>query len=275
MADRRLAAKYFDNSQPLIATRNMTVEGNDVHAGKPLPDGLGKGLRMRLWVTRRVVYEKDYKPTPTLDPVSEIAIVDAGGGWYVITAPWLPDGEKVQGKDKAEARAQELREAGDPKGVNVNGGDGGWFEITADWIADPEKVQGREAADERAEQLRAEGAPEGWTAGDEPLSADALAALREGKAGGEGDQTPAGEPIPTAEEAEALARKAAEEAEDGTADHSALVEMAEEGSNGWYVVSAPWLDEGVKIRGRANAEAEQTRIREEGPPEGWTPTPKE
>lgn len=249
MADRRLAAKYFDNSKTLIATRNMTVEGHEVHAGKPLPGDLSKGLRMRLWVTRRVVYEADYRPTPTAEPESEVRVTEAGGGWYQVEAPWLAEPEKVQGKDKAEARAAELREAGDPKGVHVEGGDGGWFEVRADWLADPAKIQGREAADEHAAQLRAEGPPEGWNAGDEPLTAEAIEAAKAGAAG------------------DANATE--------TPDHAALVELAEEGSNGWYVISAPWMADGLKIRGKDKAEAELARIREEGPPEGWTANPQE
>jgi hypothetical protein len=84
------------------------------------------------------------------------------GGWYEVTAPWLDEPEKVQGREAAEARQRELHAAGEPDshhGVTLTAGDNGWFEVKADWADEAEKVHGEEAARDRAAELRAEGAP--------------------------------------------------------------------------------------------------------------------
>lgn len=44
----------------------------------------------------------------------------------------------------------------------------------------------------------------------------------------------------------------------------------ETGGGGWYTITAPWLEAPIKVQGLEAAEAEAARIREEGPPEGWT-----
>lgn len=40
---------------------------------------------------------------------------------------------------------------------------------------------------------------------------------------------------------------------------------------GHYEITAPWLTEPVKARGKFNAATEQKRVSDEGPPEGWVP----
>lgn len=47
--------------------------------------------------------------------------------------------------------------------------------------------------------------------------------------------------------------------------------LAEDGSNGYYTLTVPWLEEPVRIRGKAKAEEERDRLAAEGPPADWTP----
>jgi hypothetical protein len=85
-----------------------------------------------------------------------------GGGWYVVDAPWLDEPEKVQGREAAEARQQELHAAGEPdsyKGYTLTEGENGWWKITKDGVeADPPvslNVQGEENARRDIATLRA------------------------------------------------------------------------------------------------------------------------
>jgi len=148
MADRRREPRNFDRDKPLVAVRGMTVFGEQVVAGDPIPDTLSLTQRIRFWTLGRVDYEDDYKarsekfappmtaqdvadakaqqavdagavdqalvaPDAPLDYTSlsgsNVVMEETGGGWYEIT---LEDGEteKVRGKDNAEARLRELRE---------------------------------------------------------------------------------------------------------------------------------------------------------------------
>lgn len=94
---------------------------------------------------------------------TQTTVTGGEGGWYEVTAPWLDEPEKVQGREAAEARQRELHDAGEPDshhGVTLTAGDNGWFEVKADWADEAEKVHGEEAARDRAAELRAEGAPD-------------------------------------------------------------------------------------------------------------------
>jgi hypothetical protein len=93
-----------------------------------------------------------------------------GGGWYEVNAPWLDEPEKVQGREAAEARQQELNAAGEPdsyKGYTLTAGENGWYAITKDGVEPAEgadepvslKVQGEDNAREAVAQLRAGEAP--------------------------------------------------------------------------------------------------------------------
>lgn len=37
------------------------------------------------------------------------------GGWFAVKSPWMDEPEKVQGLEKANERAAEIRESGDPQ----------------------------------------------------------------------------------------------------------------------------------------------------------------
>jgi hypothetical protein len=114
-------------------------------------------------------------PLGFIDGGTEVEVEESGGGWYQITAPWLDEPEKVQGREAAEARQREIHDAGEPEahhGVSLTEAESGngYYEVKADWLAEAEKVHGIDAARERAAELRTEGAPEGWTPEDGPVA---------------------------------------------------------------------------------------------------------
>lgn len=53
-------------------------------------------------------------PLGWIDGGSDVEVEEAGGGWFHITAPWLDEPEKVQGREAAEERQRELHDAGAP-----------------------------------------------------------------------------------------------------------------------------------------------------------------
>lgn len=107
-------------------------------------------------------------PLGWIDGGSDVEVEEVGGGWYAISAPWLDEPEKVQGREDAEARQREIHAEGEPAthhGVTLAESEGGngYYDLTADWLDEPEKVHGIDAARERAAELREAGPPEGWT----------------------------------------------------------------------------------------------------------------
>lgn len=181
--------RLFDRTRPLAMARFATLYEHEMAAGDPLTiiDGetggdkgeIPLGIAVRLWVSGQAVYADDLRPTPFLSPEQEAARVvtlePTGGGWYIISAPWLDEGVKVRGKEEAETRRDEIVKRGDTKGVTVTGGDGGWYEVAAPWADEPEKVQGQDAANARADELIAAGPPQGWR----KLSAEEIAAAKD------------------------------------------------------------------------------------------------
>jgi hypothetical protein len=128
-------------------------------------------------------------PLGFIDGGSDVEVEDIGGGWYQISAPWIAEPEKVQGRDAAEARQRELHDAGEPvsyAGVTLDpeAGDNGYFDVKADWLAEGEKVHGIDAARERAAELRHAGPPEGWTP-EAGVAASADSGEATGEQGGE------------------------------------------------------------------------------------------
>lgn len=303
--NRRLTPSNFKPDEPLVSRRYQTIQSIEFVPGDPIhppmegrPE-LPQGIRMRLWMTARAVYAKDHTPTPVMDPAEEarlaVKVEPLAGGWYLITAPWLGEGEKVQGKDAAEARAEEIRDYGDPKGVTVTGKDGGWFEITAAWLAEPEKVQGHDAAEARAAEIRAEGPPEGFDpnvpallgsdefeatynfGGDDIQLGDIIAAAQQasghdahawnGLEQGERDTLIQAE---LARQSEAAGKPApgAQPPQNGPgpvggdgSDQKPVDFTWEDGSNGYYVISGPGLDEPVRVRGREAFDAKLAELR--------------
>ena len=60
-------------------------------------------------------------PVGYIEGGSDVTVEGGEGGWYEISAPWMDEPEKVQGREAAEARQRELHEAGAP--VDETGGD--------------------------------------------------------------------------------------------------------------------------------------------------------
>lgn len=56
----------------------------------------------------------DGAPLGWIEGGTETAIEEVGGGWFAVSAPWLDEPEKVQGREAAEARQAELHAAGAP-----------------------------------------------------------------------------------------------------------------------------------------------------------------
>ncbi len=166
MSDRRLSPKYFTWPADLVATRAMTFNGNDLVAGDPILLGEDdKGMAMRIWMSGRAVYSREYNPTPIQSaPISPVfEMIDRKNGSWAITVPWEDEPIIVKGKAKAEARRDELMNAGEPlshHGVAILGdGKGGWYGVKADWIEQEIKAQDMEAAAFIATNLREAGKP--------------------------------------------------------------------------------------------------------------------
>lgn len=65
-------------------------------------------------------------PLGWIDGGSEVEVEELGGGWYQISAPWLEEPLKEQGREAAEAKQRELHEAGAPgAGEGTGEGEGG------------------------------------------------------------------------------------------------------------------------------------------------------
>jgi hypothetical protein len=163
----------FDPAQPLVAGRRMTVQGNDLEAGDPLPDDLDNGVKRRLWLVRRAHYKQDFRPTPVdetvqtapgeQDPNLEpddawmatadgVTVTAGDNGWYEIAADWLEEPVKAHGLEAAQEKAAELRET---RGFTSKHVGGGKYEITGPGLTEPESVKGKDAAESRVAELRA------------------------------------------------------------------------------------------------------------------------
>lgn len=142
--DRRLSPRYFLADEPLVSTRIQTVSGHEVQPGGDIPADLEYGIRLKLWMSGRAKYRKDYSPSPVTDQdeaeqpgeASGAAMAEVGSnGYYEITAPWLDEPIKVRGKNKAEAILADIQRKGDPGAKteqSQDGGEGDQVPTTAD-----------------------------------------------------------------------------------------------------------------------------------------------
>lgn len=169
---RQRSFGLFDPSKPLVAGRQMTLGEHELAGGDPIPEDVEEGIRRRLWMVEHAHYKEDWTPTPEekvaapgpgdedrswMDEADGVTVVEGENGWYTLQASWLgEDGEKVHGADAAQARAVEVREAGDTKGVTYTHTGGGNYAVSAPWLDEPVKVKGKEAAEEKAKELRAQ-----------------------------------------------------------------------------------------------------------------------
>lgn len=152
-----MARPMFDAGRDFVAARAFPYNGHPYKAGEPFnKEGLAAHQLKTLYGSRFINFgEKD---AAAADPVT---ITEGKGGWFEVTAAWLDDPIKIQGRKKAEKIAAEVREAGEPlehSGVALLEGENGWWDVRTDW-AEVEKVHGAEAAYARAAELRGEGAP--------------------------------------------------------------------------------------------------------------------
>ncbi len=123
-----LIPSMFDPSQELVAARFFDAHDKSYEAGDDVsvaPIGKDRGksdveydIALRLWLVGYIVYKKDWRPTPVETPEQEaervVTMEDTGNGWYLITTPWGEEGEKVHGKEAAEARYAEIVAQGAP-----------------------------------------------------------------------------------------------------------------------------------------------------------------
>jgi hypothetical protein len=180
---------------------------------------------------------------------TKVEVEQTGGGWYQITAPWLAEPEKAQGREAAETRQREIHAAGEPDnylGVTLTAGENGWYVITRDGVETELKVHGEEQAREAAATLRAGGTVEG----------DPLPPEQEGDAGAEqgqqGDKTGT-DGAPGTQNAEQAAD--ANSANAGTADGAATGAAEQGGPDGAKT------DEGAEngAEGKDDAEAGKSK----------------
>lgn len=137
----------FDPAQPLVMGRFNTVNGFAITPGDPIsitedpkaPGEVTVDSAVRLWSGGTFIYAKDARPTPVESPQDAARrlarMEDLGGGWYLITAPWMGEGEKLQGQEAAQTRFEEVIEAGqpadfDPATAAANAAAGGASETT-------------------------------------------------------------------------------------------------------------------------------------------------
>lgn len=272
----------FDPNKPLVASRffeayDMNFQPGDTakltELGKDREDGtLDQDTALRLWLVGYLLYEADYRPTPTETPEQEgerlVKLEDLGGGWYLITTPWGQPGEKVQGLEAAEERRAAIIAKGDTKGVTITGGDGGWYAVDAPWLDEPVKVQGLEAAQVEEAMLIQDGPPEGWT----PETAEEKAARLQADKDRQEAQAKAEADAKAAEEKAAADAAAKEAADKAAADRAAALEAAgivvTATGGGWYTVAAPWLETPTKVQGGPAADAKADELLAAKPADG-------
>lgn len=272
----RLPAQ-FDATQPLVATRFFPAHDMNYEPGDPVQlTELGKereagtieqDTAIRLWMVNYLTYAKDYLPTPAETLQDEAArlvqMEDVGGGWYLITTPWGPEGEKVQGQEAAEARRAAIVAKGDTKGVTLTEGENGWYEVSAPWEDEPRKVHGHAAAEVEEAMLIQDGPPAGWvreTAEEKAarLQADADRVAAQEKAEQDRKDAEAQAEKDAQEKAE---REAAEkaEAERAAALTAAGITVTAKGG-GYYEVASPTLAEPARVRGKDAADAKVAEL---------------
>lgn len=245
MTDRRLIARLFDNEKPLVSARYQTVNGIELAPGDEIAADLDRGMRMKLWLSRRALYADAFRPTPVAEAASEDEATEGEGDWMV----------RAHGVEITAPEAE-----------------GGNYLIKADWLDEAEAVRGEEAAKARAAELRAEAqAKEGEGEQDEaPASEGEQDGSPEGAEGAEGEAEGAGDSDPTAEVNDADGNPLNPPAGDPNDPPSEIAEDArvtvEETGGGWYAVKAPWMAEPEKVRGEEAANKRAAEIAAEGPP---------
>lgn len=160
----------FDVNKPLVAQRQMTLLGESLKPGDPLPEATDVGIGRRLWLSHHATYAEDFRPTAEqathgsgrewMDEAEGVSVTEGENGWFTVHAAWLgEEGEKVRGAEAAEARAAEVRAEGDTKGITYAHSGGGYYLITGPGVPENTKVKGEEAAKAKVAELRAGAQP--------------------------------------------------------------------------------------------------------------------
>jgi hypothetical protein len=133
-------------------------------------------------------------PLGFIEGGSAVTVEGGEGGWYAVDAPWLDEPEKVQGREAAESRQQQLHTEGEPasyKGYTLTPGENGWYAITKDGVEAEQpvalNVRGEDEARAAVATLRAGELIEGAA-----LPAEWNLQPPEGGEGGEGGSADSG-----------------------------------------------------------------------------------
>lgn len=168
--DRRRIARLFDPEQQLVSRRSQLLAGKQLSAGDKVSDKVPLGTRMKLWLSGRLDYEKDFRPTARTGPVPAdtekdaswldradgVEVIEGENGWYQIKAEWLDEVVSAHGEDKAKETAADLRAAPDYEraGLSIDHAGGGVYQISRnDEPIEDERVKGKDAAEARAREL--------------------------------------------------------------------------------------------------------------------------
>lgn len=166
-SDRRLIARLFDATQPLISPRSQLVGGQHLSAGDDIDPDLDKSKRLKLWLSRRAVYKSDFSPTPIAGPVPTPISDKAEDAWqhradgvdviasdtnlFQIKADWLDEPISVRGVDQAKAKAAELRGQ-----LHFDHVGGGYYQISRGSVPIfDERHKGKDATADRIKEIEA------------------------------------------------------------------------------------------------------------------------
>lgn len=177
-------ADSFDRTRPLVVTRGGQLNGHNlgrlesvtvVDEPSDRRGQITEDIAARLHARGQLAYADEIVATPVEDArtgVSKLVEVDdlGGGGWFLLRAPWRPEGSKVQGAEAAEKERQALVEEGlvaidrrrppEEPGFTISEvGSNGWFLVSGRGLAEPIKVRGEAAALAKRDEL-ARGASE-------------------------------------------------------------------------------------------------------------------
>lgn len=179
----------FDKAKPLVMSRFGTLRGHALNAGAPItivddPSGRGEVTEAEaelLWNGGRLVYAGEARPTPVESPedaAERLTVMEPlEPGLFLIRAPWLGEGERVQGREAADKRRAEVvqagidlhRETAEAAGTgaaaaalgNTDGffmsevGSNGYYDVGGPGIK-TERVRGKANAEQRLAELRGE-----------------------------------------------------------------------------------------------------------------------
>lgn len=162
--------------RPLVAATEFTYDGVDYKAGDPFPtEGLHRTKIAAMYGARRVNFADSEQAAPApAEPEGPATIEAQPGGYYLVSAPWFDEPERVRGKAAAEDRQAEINEAGEPEthhGFTLSEGENGWWHITREGDEADEpvalNVQGQDAARQIVATLRRGEEPDGTALPDE------------------------------------------------------------------------------------------------------------